>query len=119
MKKILVVDDQAQMVQILSDILVKEGYQVVTAYNGLIGIQKAITFLPDLIIMDIMMPVKNGIDAVKELRQMEAFQSTPIIILTAKGGFNDRAAAMEAGANLFIEKPFSPIGIISEVAKLI
>ena len=58
MKKILVVDDQAQMVQILSDILVKEGYQVLTAYNGLIGIQKAITFIPDLIIMDIMMPVK-------------------------------------------------------------
>ena len=50
---------------------------------------------------------------------MEAFQSTPIIILTAKGGINDRTAAMDAGANIFIEKPFSPIGIISEVAKLI
>lgn len=119
MKKILIVDDQAQMVQILNDILVKEGYQTSSAYNGLIGIQKAITFLPDLILMDIMMPVKNGIDTVRELRQMEAFKSIPIVILTAKGGLNDRNLALEAGANVFVEKPFSPAAILEVVRKLL
>jgi DNA-binding response OmpR family regulator len=119
MKKILIVDDQAPMVKILSDILKKENYQIGIAANGQLGIKKALEFIPDLIIMDIMMPVKNGIDAIRELREMEIFKKVPILVLTAKGGLNDYQTALEVGANSFMAKPFSPGEIVTEVKKLL
>lgn len=119
MKKILIVDDQAPMVKILSDILKKENYQIGIAANGQLGIKKALEFNPDLIIMDIMMPVKNGIDAIRELREMENFKKVPILVLTAKGGLNDYQTALEVGANSFMAKPFSPGEIVIEVKKLL
>lgn len=118
-KTILIVDDQEPMVTILANILKKENYKVVSAANGLLGIQKAIEIRPDLIIMDVMMPVKNGIDAIRELRQMDMFKSTPIIVLTAKGGLNDSHTAISVGANSFLAKPFSPGEILLEIGKLL
>ena len=76
-KTILIIDDQAPMVKILADIFKKENYKIATASNGLLGIRKAIEVSPDLIIMDVMMPVKNGIDAILELREMDQFKKTP------------------------------------------
>ena len=119
MKKILIVDDQAPMVKILSDILKKENYQISIAANGQLGIKKALEINPDLIIMDIMMPVKNGIDAIRELRELDNFKKTPIIVLTAKGGLNDYQSAMDSGASSFMAKPFSPGEIVEEVKKLL
>jgi DNA-binding response OmpR family regulator len=119
MNKILIVDDQAPMVKILSDILKKENYQISIAANGQLGIKKALEINPDLIIMDIMMPVKNGIDAIKELRALDSFKTIPIIVLTAKGGLNDYQTALDAGASSFMAKPFSPGEIIEEVKKLL
>jgi DNA-binding response OmpR family regulator len=118
-KKILIVDDQEPMVTILANILKKENYKIVTAANGLLGIKKALEIKPDLIIMDVMMPIKNGIDAIRELRQMDLFKLTPIIVLTAKGGLNDSHTAISVGANSFIAKPFSPGEILLEVHKLL
>jgi DNA-binding response OmpR family regulator len=119
MNKILIVDDQAPMVKILSDILKKENYQISIAANGQLGIKKALEINPDLIIMDIMMPVKNGIDAIKELRALDSFKTIPIIVLTAKGGLNDYQTALDAGATSFMAKPFSPGEIVEEVKKLL
>lgn len=116
-KIILIIDDQAPMVKILADIFKKENYKIATASNGLLGIRKAIEVSPDLIIMDVMMPVKNGIDAILELREMDQFKKTPIIVLTAKGGLNDIHTAFEAGANAFLPKPFSPGDVLLEVKK--
>lgn len=118
-KTILIVDDQEPMVTILANILKKENYKIATAANGLLGIKKALEIKPDLIIMDVMMPVKNGIDAIRELRQMDLFKLTPIIVLTAKGGLNDSHTAISVGANSFIAKPFSPGEILLEVHKLL
>lgn len=119
MKKILVVEDQAAMVKVLTEILIGEGYLVFSAANGELGIQKAKSEIPDLIIMDVMMPVKNGIDAIRELRNDPLFTKIPIIVLTAKGGWNDKYTAFEAGANALIAKPFSPGEILSEINKLL
>lgn len=119
MKKILVVDDQLPMVRILTDILTTNGYKVISASNGESGVKTAISESPDLIIMDVMMPVKNGIDAIKELRTLSQFLKTPIIVLTAKGGWNDKQIAFEAGANSLVPKPFSPGDILTEIKKYI
>lgn len=117
MKKILIVDDQVAMIKILSEILSKENFKICTAPNGLLGIKKAIEEKPDLIIMDVMMPVKNGIDAIREIRQISELKLTPVIVLTAKGGLNDSQMVFDVGANSFLPKPFSPGEIISEVKK--
>lgn len=119
MKKILIIEDQAPMAKILSDILKKEKFEVITAINGQIGIEKAIESKPDLIITDIMMPVKTGMEVLVELRAMKEFAATPIFLITAKAGHLDAASAKEAGATGFIKKPFSPGIIIEEIKTLL
>ncbi len=117
MKKILIIDDQPQISRILSDVLIKSGFRVEIASNGAIGVDKTKEFKPDLIFMDVMMPVRNGYEATKEIREISQFKSTPIIFLTAKGQSSDREEAMAAGATEFLEKPFSPNKIL-EIAKM-
>lgn len=116
MKKILIVDDQVSIAMILGDIL-EEEFKVITAANGQIGINKAKQEKPDLIVMDIMMPVKDGITAIRELRAMEEFQNTPIFILSAKGGAHDANLVEELRISGFIGKPFSPGIILEEIKK--
>ncbi|HMV43494.1 MAG TPA: response regulator [Leptospiraceae bacterium] len=119
MKKILIVEDQAPMAKILADIFKKENYDVITANNGQIGIDKAKEIKPDLIITDIMMPVKTGLDLLKELRDLPEFAATPIFVITAKGGTTDSKTAADAGASSFITKPFSPGQIVLEIKKFL
>ena len=103
------------MAKILGDILKKEKFDVTTANNGQIGIDKAKEIKPDLVITDKMMPVKTGWEVLKELRAIPEFSKTPIFIITAKGGVNDAKIATEEGANGFITKPFSPGQIVEEI----
>lgn len=117
MKKILIVDDQASMAMVLGDILEEGEFEVITAVNGEMGISKAKSEKPDLIIMDIMMPVKDGITAIRELRGMEEFKDIPIFILSAKGGTHDANLVGELKINGFLQKPFSPGVILEEIAK--
>lgn len=117
MKKILIIEDQAPMAKILSDILKKEKFETFTAVNGQAGIDKALEVRPDLVITDIMMPVKTGWDVLKELRAVPDFEKTPIFIITAKGGAGDSKTAADAGASGFINKPFSPSQIVEEIKK--
>ena len=119
MKKILIIDDQAPMAKILGDILKKEKFDVSTASNGQLGIDKTKELKPDLVITDIMMPVKTGWDVLKELRAIPEFDTTPIFIITAKGGGYDAKIAKEEGANGFIHKPFSPSQIVDEIKKIL
>jgi CheY-like chemotaxis protein len=117
MKKLLIVDDQASMVKILTDIFKRENFEIFTASNGQEGIDRAKETKPDLIIMDIMMPIKTGIEAIQELRAIPEFSQTKIFTLTAKGGTYDSDQAIAAGANGFLSKPFSPSGIVQEIKK--
>lgn len=108
MKTILVVDDQPQISKLLNDLLTKSGYQVHLAFNGEVGYKKALEIKPNLIIMDIMMPVMSGFDSVKEIRKHPELAKTPIIFLTAKGLESDKIEAEKLGAAAFVTKPFSP-----------
>lgn len=119
MKKILIVEDQPQISRILADVLIKSGFKIEIANNGAIGVLKTKEFKPDLIFMDIMMPIKNGYEATKEIRAIDEFQKTPIIMLTAKGQSSDKEEALAAGATDFLTKPFSPKKILEVVKSIL
>lgn len=111
-KRILVVEDEKPISNIIKFNLNKEGFDVYEAQDGEEGIQKALKFNPDLILLDIMLPKKDGFTVCKELRQKI---STPIIMLTARGDEVDKVLGLELGADDYITKPFSPRELIARV----
>ena len=115
MKKILVIDDLPENVFMLQDRLEHEGYEVLTAYDGKSGIQKAQTELPDLILLDIMMPDINGIEVCKILVKDKNTSDIPIILVTAKTGAEDTKDGLDAGAFDYIKKPFNKIELLARV----
>ena len=117
--KILCVDDEPDILEILKYNLSNEGYQISTAKDGEIAIKKARETQPNLIIMDIMMPNMDGIEACEILRSDESFNDTLIMFLTARGEDYSYVAAYEAGADDYITKPIKPKRIISKVKGLL
>jgi len=115
MKKILVIDDLPENVFILQDRLEHEGYEVITAYDGTAGIEKAVCQLPDLILLDVMMPGVTGIEVCKTLVGNTATQHIPIILVTSKSGAEDTKEGLEAGAFDYIKKPFNRIELIARI----
>lgn len=115
MKKILVIDDLPENVFMLQDRLEHEGYEVITAYNGLTGIEKAFSELPDLILLDVMMPDITGIEVCRKLVNDPATKDIPIILVTAKSGADDTKEGLEAGAFDYIKKPFNRIELLARV----
>jgi twitching motility two-component system response regulator PilH len=105
MAKILVVDDSRTDRRLIADALV--GHTVIEASDGDEGIEKARTHCPNLIILDVVMPKKNGFQACRELRRMAETATTPIIVLTTKDQPTDRDWAMRQGASEYLTKPFS------------
>ncbi len=116
-KKILVVDDEPHLIRSLTFILAKEGYQTTMAYDGEEALLKIGESLPDLILLDIMMPKKNGYEVCEIIRKVLGLKNIYIIMLSAKGWDIDRAKAITVGANEFMSKPFSPLDIVSRVRK--
>lgn len=116
--KILVADDEPDILEILKFNLEAEGYEVATAKNGLQAIETAKVFSPDLIILDIMMPVKNGIDACNTLRTLPAFKDTLIIFLTAMNDELTEIKGLESGADDYISKPIRPKALITKINSL-
>ncbi len=115
MKRILVVDDLPENVFLLQDRLENEGYEVITAYDGKTGIAKAISDMPDLILLDVMMPEMSGIEACKILKQDPSTADIPIIIVTAKSGAEDAKEGLEAGAFDYIKKPFEKVEMLARI----
>ena len=116
--KILIADDEPDILEILSFNLTAEGYIVETAKNGDEAIEKAKKTSPDLIILDIMMPGKNGIEVCNMLRGMPAFKTTLIVFLTAMGDEGTEIKGLETGADDYITKPISPKVLVSKVHAL-
>ena len=112
-QKILIVDDEPDILELIEYNLKKEGYQVSTAKNGQEGVSEARRFLPDLIILDIMMPKKDGYEATRHIRTKPKWAKLPIIALTAKAMSNDREKCIAAGANDYITKPVDMDRLIS------
>ncbi len=117
-KKILIADDEPDILEIIQYNLQTEGYEVMTAKNGNEAIEQARRFNPDLIILDIMMPGKNGIEVCNLLRMQPAFNDTLIIFLTALSDEGTEVKGLETGADDFITKPVSPKVLVSKVNAL-
>jgi two-component system KDP operon response regulator KdpE len=110
--KILAVDDEQRMVRFIQLNLEQDGFQVLTAYNGKDALEQVRTQLPDLILLDIMMPDINGFEVLKKIREVN---TVPVIMLTAKGEEDDRIQGLELGADDYITKPFSPRELVSRI----
>ncbi|NMC79071.1 MAG: response regulator transcription factor [Chloroflexi bacterium] len=109
---ILVIDDEERMARFIRLNLEQDGFQVVEAYRGMEGIQTLRDAMPDLVLLDIMLP---DIDGFEVLRMIREISSVPIIMLTAKGEENDRVKGLELGADDYVTKPFSPRELVSRV----
>jgi len=110
--KILAVDDEQRMVRFIQLNLEQDGFEVITAYNGKDALEQVRTQLPDLILLDIMMPDINGFEVLKKIREVN---NVPVIMLTAKGEEDDRIQGLELGADDYITKPFSPRELVSRI----
>jgi DNA-binding response OmpR family regulator len=113
MKRILVIEDEPQMLLGLRDNLELEGYEVQTASDGDEGLGKAGSFNPDLVILDVMLPKKNGFDVCRELRSRSA--TLPIVMLTARSAETDKVLGLELGADDYVTKPFSITELLARV----
>lgn len=114
-RKVLVVDDEENITQILEFSIAAEGYEVITASNGEEAIEKARREQPNLIILDIMMPKVDGYEACRVLKSNPMTKKIPVILLTAKGREIDKRLGFEVGAADYIVKPFSPSKLIEKV----
>ncbi len=113
--KILIVDDEPDIIEIISYNLKSKGYQIATASDGVEAIRKAKDFRPDLILLDIMMPNKDGIQTIKELRQLPDFEDTAIIFLTALTDEKSEIEGLNLGADDYISKPIKPELLTSRI----
>lgn len=118
-RKILLIDDEQDILDILSYNLEKEGYDVYTANNGVEGIEKAKEVHPDLILLDVMMPEKDGIETCQDLRKIKELQRTLIVFLSARGEEFSQLAGYHAGANDYVVKVIKPKVLISKVNALL
>jgi len=117
-RKILIADDEPDILEILKYNLSGEGYQVITAKDGDEAIDRAKFFHPDLIVLDIMMPKKNGVEVCEILRKQPAFRETLILFLTALSDEGTQLKGFETGADDYISKPISPKIFLSKVNSL-
>ena len=119
MKRILVVEDNENNLYLIRFLLEKNGYEVIEAQTGEIGIELASNEKPDLILMDIQLPDINGYEVTKKIREREKGSETPIIALTSYAMVGDKEKALKAGCTGYIEKPINPVTIISQIEEYI
>ena len=117
--KILLVDDEPDILEFLSYNLKKEGFKVSTAKNGRKAVEIAEKFQPHLILLDVMMPEMDGIETCEEIRKIPELQNTIIAFLTARGEDYSQIAGFEAGADDYMLKPFSPQELVARIRMLI
>lgn len=114
-KKVLIADDEQDILEIIEYNLTREGYEIYTAKDGMEAVDKANQVKPDLIILDIMMPKKTGIEVCEILRSQPSFHDTLIIFLTALSDESSQVKGLELGADDYINKPISPKVLVSRV----
>ena len=119
MKKILLVDDEQDIVETLKFVLEAEGYTCFCAYNGEDGLKLAKEIIPDLMVLDVMMPKINGFKISRLLKYDAKYKNIPIIMLTARSQDSDKKIGEETGADVYITKPFDLDDVVSTVAKLL
>lgn len=115
LKTILVVDDEPQIIEIVSDYLKQAGYRVVTATDGQMALTTARHERPDLIVLDLLLPGIDGLDVCRRLRQDPGLGDVPIVMLTARVEETDKLIGLELGADDYVTKPFSPRELVARV----
>ena len=105
--RILIVEDERQLVKTLEYNFAREGYETIVAHDGGEGLRKAQTLLPDLVLLDLMLPVMNGLEVCRDLRNGEKTREIPIIMLTARAEETDQVVGFSMGADDYVTKPFS------------
>ena len=113
-KKVLVVDDERDIVELLRYNLSREGYDVIVAYNGKEALEKAAS-RPDLVILDVMMPLLDGFETCKRLKSDPPMSQIPVIFLTASSSEVDEVLGLELGADDYIQKPISPRKLVARI----
>ena len=117
--KVLVADDEPNIVISLEYLLKREGYTVTVAKDGQEALDAIALELPDLVLLDVMMPKKSGFEVCQAVRANEALQSTKILMLTAKGRDTDVAKGLALGADAYMTKPFSTRELVLKVAQML
>ncbi len=116
--RILIIEDERALTEVLTYNLQREGYQTLVAHDGQEGLRKAQTQLPDLILLDLMLPVLGGLDVCRELRAGERTRDIPILILTAKAEETDQLIGFTLGADDYVTKPFSVKVLLQRIKAL-
>ncbi|MDA0194226.1 MAG: response regulator transcription factor [Bacteroidetes bacterium] len=114
-RKILIVDDEVDILDLLKYNLAKEGFEVKTAQSGKKGVEIAKEFIPDLILLDIMMPNQDGVETCRQIRELRVLNGSHIIFLTARSEEYSEVAAFDAGADDYIIKPIKPRALLSRI----
>lgn len=117
-KKILIVEDERDILQLVKLYLEKEGYRTLTASTGKEGLSTALSHTPDLVILDLMLPEMDGLEVCKRLRADQKTATLPIMMLTAKAEESDTVIGLELGADDYVTKPFSPKTLVARVKAL-
>jgi CheY-like chemotaxis protein len=115
--RVLIVDDEAPLVSLLSQTLTNERYQVLTARDGVDCMNKVAAFRPDVIVLDIMMPKLDGLDTTRLIRRNRAYAETMIIALSARADPQTRETILAAGANHFMRKPFTIARLVDLISR--
>jgi two-component system alkaline phosphatase synthesis response regulator PhoP/two-component system response regulator VicR len=116
--KVLVCDDERHIVRLIQVNLERQGYTVVTAYDGKEGLEKIRAEKPDLVVLDVMMPYMDGFEVLKTLRREPATESLPVIMLTAKAQDKDVFEGYHYGADMYLTKPFNPMELVTFVKRI-
>jgi len=119
MKKILLVDDEIQLMSMVQMRLEANGYEVITANDGQEGLEKAQSENPDLVMLDVMMPKMDGYKVCGLLKKDARFNKIPVILFTARAQQSDRDVGGEVGADAYITKPFEPAVLIEKIKELL
>ncbi|MCB0826421.1 MAG: response regulator [Armatimonadetes bacterium] len=117
--KILVCDDERHIVRLIQVNLERQGYTVVTAYDGKEGLEKVKAEKPDMLVLDVMMPYMDGFEVLKALRRDPDTEGLPVIMLTAKAQDKDVFEGYSYGADMYLTKPFNPMELISFVKRIV
>lgn len=118
-KHVLLVEDELNIIEAMRFLLSREGWQVDTHSNGADAVQVIRELGPDLVVLDVMLPGRNGFDILEELRSHEQTADLPVLMLTARGQSRDREMAEKAGVSRFMTKPFSNAEVLTAVRDLL
>lgn len=118
-RKVLLIEDEPNIVEAIRFLLSREGWEVQAHSDGTDAVEIIQAAEPDLVILDLMLPGKSGMDIIRELRDLPAFAQVPVLMLTARGQSRDREMAEKAGVTRFMTKPFANVEVLTAVRDLV